>query len=141
MSSEEDVAGEHVMDALVQATFQVTGVLSRVGAENDLSLTQLRVFGILRDRRPRVTELAAHLGLDKSTISGLIDRAEKRGFLARARSADDRRAVEVFLTPDGHAVTERLYDEIRRELEPMLAGLDAEQRTQLGGLLRLTLAA
>lgn len=127
------------MDALVQATFQVTGVLSRIGAENDLSLTQLRVFGILRDRRPRVTELAAHLGLDKSTISGLIDRAERRGFLARARNAEDGRAVDVFLTPAGHEMTARIYDEVRRELHPMMDALSGEQREKLHDLLRLTL--
>lgn len=127
------------MDALVQATFQVTGVLSRIGAENDLSLTQLRVFGILRDRRPRVTELAAHLGLDKSTISGLIDRAERRGFLARARNAEDGRAVDVFLTPAGHEMTARIYDEVRRELHPMMDVLSGEQREKLHDLLRLTL--
>lgn len=136
-SVEEDSAGDDLMDALVQVTFHVTGVLSRIGAENDLSLTQLRVFGILRDRRPRVTELAAHLGLDKSTISGLIDRAEQRGFLARARSVDDRRAVEVFLTPDGQDLTRRIYADVRRELDPMLGGLSAEQHTQLNGLIHL----
>jgi DNA-binding MarR family transcriptional regulator len=139
MSSAEVSTGENLMDALVQATFQVTGVLSRIGAENDLSLTQLRVFGILRDRRPRVTELAAHLGLDKSTISGLIDRAERRGFLARARNAEDGRAVDVFLTPAGHEMTARIYDEVRRELHPMMDALSGEQREKLHDLLRLTL--
>jgi len=137
MSSGGALAEDELLDALVQVAFHVTGVLSRIGAENDLSLTQLRVFGILRDRRPRVTELATHLGLDKSTISGLIDRAEKRGFLARARSADDRRAVEVFLTPAGRELTTRIYTEVRRELDPMMNVLSADQRARLHELLLL----
>src|SRR5689334_12013476 len=116
MTSEASL--DALIDALVRSTFQVTGVLTRIGAANDLSLTQLRVFGILRDRRPRVTELAAHLGLDKSTMSGLIDRAERRGLLAREKSPDDGRAVEVFLTPAGHELTRRLYLEVRDTLAP-----------------------
>lgn len=63
------------------------------------SLTQLRLLGVLRDRRPRMTELAAFLGLDKSTLSGLVDRAERRGLVARDKNPQDRRVVDVFLTP------------------------------------------
>ncbi|BAL87746.1 putative MarR-family transcriptional regulator [Actinoplanes missouriensis 431] len=128
-----------LVDALVRSTFHVTGVLTRIGAENDLSLTQLRVLGILRDRRPRVTELAAYLGLDKSTMSGLIDRAERRGLLARGKNPDDRRAVDVFLTPAGAELTERLYGEVQKTLAPSLEQLGTAQRTQLLELLETLL--
>ncbi|WIN00337.1 MarR family transcriptional regulator [Actinoplanes oblitus] len=130
----EDVVDE-LIDALVRCTFHVTGVLTRLGAENDLSLTQLRVLGILRDRRPRVTELAAYLGLDKSTMSGLIDRAERRGLLARGRNPRDGRVIEVFLTPAGAELTRRLYTEVRDTLAPDLERLAPEQRTRLLELL------
>ncbi|MEU8661815.1 MarR family winged helix-turn-helix transcriptional regulator [Actinoplanes philippinensis] len=124
-----------LVDALVRCTFQITGVLTRIGADNDLSLTQLRVFGILRDRRPRVTALAAHLGLDKSTMSGLIDRAERRGLLAREKNPADGRVVDVFLTPAGRDLTQRLYLEVRDALAPELLRLRPEQRVQLVALL------
>ena len=42
---------EELVDALVRSSFAVMAVLSRIGAEHDLSLTQLRMLGILRDRR------------------------------------------------------------------------------------------
>ncbi|MFF5229906.1 MarR family winged helix-turn-helix transcriptional regulator [Dactylosporangium sp. NPDC000521] len=134
MTSEDSVHA--LIDALVRSTFQVTAVLTRIGTEHDLSLTQLRVLGILRDRRPRVTELAAYLGLDKSTMSGLIDRAERRGLLARGRSAHDGRAVEVFLTTAGRELTHRLDAEIERTLAPAMHRLRPEQRVQLLDLLR-----
>jgi DNA-binding MarR family transcriptional regulator len=124
-----------LIDALVRSTFQVAAVLTRIAAEHDLSLTQLRVFGILRDRRPRVTELAAYLGLDKSTMSGLIDRAERRGLLARGKNPHDGRAVDVFLTPAGHELTQRLDGDVRRALAPQLERLQPGQRAQLLGSL------
>ncbi len=83
-------------DALAQAAFTTMAILNKLAAEHDLSLTQLRVAGILRDRRLRMVELAGYLGLEKSTMTGLVDRAEKRGLMARAPNADDGRAIDVF---------------------------------------------
>ncbi|MFD7658421.1 MarR family winged helix-turn-helix transcriptional regulator [Actinosynnema sp. NPDC059797] len=100
-------------DALVRTSFRVMAVLTRIGAEHDLSLTQLRLLGLLRDRRPRMTDLAAFLGLDKSTLTGLVERAERRGLVARGRSPEDRRVVDVSITPAGGELAERVQEEIR----------------------------
>ena len=78
-------ARKDLIDALVQASFATMAVLNKIGAEHDLSLTQLRVLAILRDRRLKMSELADYLGLDKSTMTGLVDRAEKRGLLGTVR--------------------------------------------------------
>ncbi len=128
--------GEELLDALVQASFVTMAVLNRIGAENELSLTQLRVCGILRDRRPRMAALADYLGLEKSTMTGLIDRAEKRGILARAPSSEDGRATEVFLTKSGLALVERLYLEVKQALAPLMDRLDTSEQRHLQELLR-----
>ncbi|WP_067170487.1 MarR family winged helix-turn-helix transcriptional regulator [Microtetraspora niveoalba] len=132
-------AADDVLDALVRTTFEVAGVLTRIGGEHDLSLTQLRVLGILRDRRARITELAAYLGLDKSTMSGLIDRAQRRGLLTRGKNPDDGRVVDVYITPAGLELAKRVEDEVRRALAPMSGRLDPEQLDQLVKLLELVL--
>jgi DNA-binding MarR family transcriptional regulator len=124
-----------LVDALVQAAFATTAVLNKVGAENDLSLTQMRVLAILRDRRLRMTALADYLGLEKSTMSGLVDRAEKRGLLQRAPSAGDGRAVDVFLSPAGADLAERLYAQVRRSLSPMTGRLAPPAQRRLQALL------
>jgi DNA-binding MarR family transcriptional regulator len=118
-----------LVDAIVQAAFVTMAVLNKVGTDNDLSLTQLRVLAILRDRRLRMTALADYLGLEKSTMTGLVDRAEKRGLLARAPNASDGRAVDVFLSPDGAGLAGRLYTQVGRSLSAMTGELaPAEQR-------------
>lgn len=132
----DDGSEETLEDALVRIAYYVVGMLTRVGAENDMSLTQLRVLGILRDKRGRITDLAAYLGLDKSTMSGLVDRAERRGLLARGKNPEDGRVVDVFATPAGVELALRLHDQIRRELAPWLERLTPEQQQQLVGLLR-----
>ena len=74
---------DDLQDALVQMSFGLMAVLTEVAAEHDLSLTQLRVLGILRDREPTMAELATFTGLERSTVSGLIDRAAQRGLVVR----------------------------------------------------------
>ncbi|MCK2212335.1 MarR family transcriptional regulator [Actinomadura sp. ATCC 31491] len=133
------MTADDAMDALVRTTFEVAGVLTRVAGEHDLSLTQLRVLGILRDRRARVTELAAYLGLDKSTLSGLIDRGQRRGLLARGKNPGDGRVVEVYMTEEGHELAERVREEIRRALAPRTGRLDPGQLDHLAELLELVL--
>jgi len=129
-----------MLDALVRSSFQVMGVLTRVGAQHDLSLTQLRVLGILRDRRARMTELATYLGLDKSTMSGLVDRAERRGLLARGKNPGDRRVVDVFITPAGLALADLVQDDIRQALAPATGHLTTDESERLTRLLERVLS-
>ena len=75
--------------------------LGEIAAAHDLSLTQMRLLGILRDRVPAMLDLARHLGLGKSSVTGLIDRAERRGLVERAPAPHDGRGVHVRLTPRG----------------------------------------
>ena len=83
-----------------------------------------------------MSTLAAYLGLDRSTMSGLAERAEKRGLLARAPDPGDCRAVEVFLTPAGAALADTLYSRIQQELAPATGRLAPAQQHRLQTLLR-----
>lgn len=129
------VGDQELIDALARASFAVMAVLNRIGAEHDLSLTQLRVLAILRDRRARMTDLADYLGLDKSTITGLVDRAEKRGLLRRAPNADDGHAVDVLLSAEGVRLAEVGAAEIAMALSHMTARLTTTETRRLTALL------
>ena len=125
-----------LVDALAQTTFVVTALLTRLGADHDLSLTQLRVLAILRDReRVRATVLAQHLGLEKSTLTGLVDRAARRGLLERVPSPDDGRAVDVLLTSAGHELADRLHDAAAVLLTGLTQDLTAREQARLAALL------
>ncbi len=124
-----------VMDSLVLASFTVMGRLSEAAAAHDLSLTQLRVLAILRDRHPKMAELAVFLGLDRSSVSGLIDRAVGRGLVRRDGTADDGRAVRVSLTPQGRELARQMIDEIAGVIVPLINRLGAADQKRLGVLL------
>lgn len=132
--------GEGLADALVPVAFATMAVLNRIGAENDLSLTLMRVLGILWDRRPRMTELAEYLGLEKQTMSGLIARAETRGLVGRAPNAEDGRATDVFLTADGAKLFRQLHGQMLEALLPLTGRLDPADQQLLKDLLERMLA-
>ncbi|NQX35713.1 MarR family winged helix-turn-helix transcriptional regulator [Herbiconiux sp. VKM Ac-2851] len=131
----DDSEQARLVDALAQTAFVVTSALNRIASDNDLSLTQLRLLGVLRGRRPQMSHLASHLGLEKSTLSGLIERAERRGLVGRARSATDGRAVEVFLTEDGDALAARVQGDVRLAVLPGASGLSSAERNHLTVLI------
>lgn len=128
--------GEGLADALVPTAFVTMAVLNKIGAENDLSLSLIRVLGILLDRRPRMAELADYLGLEKQTMSGLIARAEKRGLVARAPNAEDGRATDVFLTNEGSELVKRLHSQAQQALAPITAQLSPADQKLLQTLLQ-----
>ena len=128
--------GEGLADALVPTAFVTMAVLNKIGAENDLSLTLIRVLGILLDRRPRMAELADYLGLERQTMSGLIARAEKRGLVARAPNVEDGRATDVFLTSEGGKLVKRLHAQTQQALAPLTEQLSPSDQRQLQELLQ-----
>lgn len=128
-------AAADLVDALVPVAFATMAVLNKIGAENDLSLTLIRVLGILWDRRPRMAELADYLGLEKQTMSGLIARAEKRGLVARAPNVLDGRATDVFLTGEGARLVQDLHRQTQLALAPLTERLGAADRQRLQELL------
>ncbi|WP_202965860.1 MarR family winged helix-turn-helix transcriptional regulator [Agreia bicolorata] len=122
-------ATDELVDALAQTAFVTMGALTRLASDNDLSLTQLRVLAILRDRRLRMTDLVAYLGLEKSTLTGLVARAEARGLVVRVANPDDRRVVDVTLTDEGHVMAARLTKDLAGYLDPLVSSLkNGEQR-------------
>jgi MarR family transcriptional regulator, lower aerobic nicotinate degradation pathway regulator len=126
---------DDLRDGLVQVAFAVTAVLSRVAAEQDLSLTALRVLGILRDREPTMAELATYLGLERSTVSGLIDRAVQRGLVQKNTDPADGRSVRVSLTAEASSRAPRIIAEIGELMAPMIDRLSVSERNRLTALL------
>ena len=129
-------AHDAARDALVEMSFVIQDLLGQVADRHQLSLTQIRLLGILRDREPGVLELARYLNLEKSSVSGLVDRAQQRGLVERKPGTKDGRAVHVSITPAGRAIAERIQTALTQPLTDLLAHLPPRQRAQLTRLLR-----
>jgi MarR family transcriptional regulator, lower aerobic nicotinate degradation pathway regulator len=131
----------NTVDALAQLSFLIQGTLERRAAEREMSLIQTRLLGVLRDRTPTMNELARLLALDKSSITGLVDRAERRGYVRRIPSTADRRAVEVGLTDAGRSLAAEVEASFGGDVEAIVAQLPAADRATLSELISRLLIA
>jgi MarR family transcriptional regulator, lower aerobic nicotinate degradation pathway regulator len=129
------------VDGLAQLSFVIQGMLERRADEHDLSIIQTRLLGILRDRRPTMNELARFLGLDKSSVTGLVDRAERRGLVARVPSTTDRRAVLVSLTDDGRSLVSQAATRFEADVSALLGHLPPRERETLSRIVSRLLVA
>jgi MarR family transcriptional regulator, lower aerobic nicotinate degradation pathway regulator len=129
------------VDGLAQLSFVVHGILERLAAEHDMSIVQARLLGVLRDRKPTMNELASLLALDKSSASGLVDRAQRRGLVVRVPSRTDRRSVLVSLTDDGRALVSAVASRFESDVSTLLSGLPPSDRRALSGLISRVLVA
>jgi MarR family transcriptional regulator, lower aerobic nicotinate degradation pathway regulator len=130
-----------LVDALAQLTFAVQGAIGRVAAAHDLSIVQARLLGILRDRQPTIKELAAFLQLDKTSVTGLVDRAQERGLVRRARSPVDGRSVNVAITAAGQELVDQATTAIESEIAVLVEALSPEQRAELSATASVVVVA
>jgi DNA-binding MarR family transcriptional regulator len=85
-------------------------------------------------------ELAALLGLDKSTVSRLAAGLERKGWVRRGRDEVNQRYVRLYLTAEGSDVAGRVWRAWQSRQARILAALSADERAGLsaglGGLVR-----
>jgi DNA-binding MarR family transcriptional regulator len=129
------------VDGLAQLSFVIMGLLERRAAEHDLSVPATRLLGVLRDREPTMQQLARLLELDKSSVTGLVDRAERRGLVARAPSPSDKRAVLVRLTDEGRSLVSAAAGLFTADVTAMLDLLPPRDRATLARLVSRLLVA
>jgi len=107
------------------------GGLPAVTASEARALTELlAAHGIAQG------QLAALLGLEKSTVSRLAAGLESKGWIRRGRDEQNHRYVRLYLTPQGRAVADRLWQAWQSRQARILAGLTAEERAGLATGLR-----
>ncbi len=108
----------------------LAGVLSRKFLNGKFSLPELRVLHAIR-YAPGITanEIVPLLNIDKSYLSKIIIRFEKRKYLTKAVSRDDGRAYHLQLTALGKKefeVYDRLSDDYVKQILAQISDKDCE---------------
>ena len=82
-----------------------------------------------------LSELGRRVSRDSPTITGVVDRMEKKMLVKRTRDERDRRVVKVVLTPKGKNMQEKLSTTKKRTMEKITTNLSLQEINQLGTLL------
>ncbi len=101
-----------------------------------LSVTQHGMLFLLeRQNGLTVSALAQALSVQKSSLSGLIDRMEASGLVRRARGDGDGRVVQVFLMENAHDLLERTRPMVQDMNRALLAPFDQEEQQVIARFL------
>lgn len=105
---------------LTNAQHNVFQYLSKRLMEYDVTPLQHGVLSCLMGKSYDTPKhLAENLSLETSTISGVLDRMQKKGFIDRVVNKEDRREVQVRLTEKGRELEEQItvvIDEVNAEV-------------------------
>lgn len=76
-------------------------------------------------------ELSKKMYLHPSTITGVVDRLEKKGYVVRDRGQEDRRVIKVQLTTEGKRLVRKTPNPVQGK---MIYGLRGLRREELNGI-------
>ncbi|AOK48574.1 MarR family transcriptional regulator [Burkholderia sp. MSMB617WGS] len=115
--------------------------LDRALGPLDLTAQQIGVILLLARGFARTPfELSRKMSYDSGSMTRMLDRLEKKGFVVRARSESDRRVIELALTERGAHAAKALPGLIATELNAQLEGFSADELALLTDLLRRFIA-
>ena len=131
-SSAREVDG--LLDGLLGVTRVVEHALAVVAARHDLTPQQV---GLLRMLGGPVSmrELAEDRCCDPSNVTGLVDRAERLGLVARTPNPRDRRVRMLELTEEGRRMRARVTRELALEVRSALGITDEGKGNEVARLL------
>ncbi|MBB1250680.1 MarR family winged helix-turn-helix transcriptional regulator [Rhizobium sp. G21] len=124
--------------AIYAASHAFTKAYRPLLTELGLTYPQYLVMLVLWEKRAAsVTEIGAALGLDTGTLSPLLKRLEKTGYIRRERSREDERQVMIALTTSGVILKTRAQDVLKTigqaigcDLQQMQALMDGLRRVR-----------
>jgi MarR family transcriptional regulator, 2-MHQ and catechol-resistance regulon repressor len=122
---------------LMRAANTLTARTSRELAAAGLTESQFGVLEVLFHLGPlHQCELATKLLKSGPNITLVADNLEKRGLIQREKTAEDRRATTIRLTPDGERYIRNLFPRHAAFISGLMAALDADEQRALAGLCR-----
>jgi DNA-binding MarR family transcriptional regulator len=89
---------EQAMTAFFSASALLDQIRLRIWDRENLTVTQLRLLGHLREQEGLSNaELADRLYVTRPSVSALLERLERGGFIRREVSPNDRRGINIWL--------------------------------------------
>jgi len=130
--------------SLRELTTQLSLLNQQVGARLDLRAVDLGCLDLIARHGPiSPSALARRAGLHPATMTGILDRLQRGGWIVRERDPDapDRRAVAVRALRDRGAELVRLYAGMNASMDEICAGYSDAELELLADFLRRTTGA
>lgn len=132
--------GENFWPTLVEFLFATRSWWAGVCSEFDLTPAQGQALKVLDPGRPvPMSTLAEALLCDASNVTGIVDKLESRGLIARQGTDHDRRVKQLAVTERGRKIRDKLVAAVMTPPRSV-AALPGDVKTRLTGVLRTLLS-
>ena len=116
---------------LIQASELYTKELNK---KYQISAAQLNCILTLYEYGPLpLSQIAKHMMVNSSTVTGVVDRLEKKGFAERMRNSPDRRVITIQLTEVGKKLAENAPPPIQQKI---IDGLKQTEKAKIEQIVR-----
>jgi DNA-binding MarR family transcriptional regulator len=131
-----------IKQSLRALSIQLSLLNHQVGAQVGLNDVDLDCLDLIARHGPlSPSALAQRAALHPATMTGVLDRLERAGWIARDRDPSDRRAVVVRPLRDRNAELARLYSGMSSSMSEICAGYEDKELEVLADFLRRTVEA
>jgi DNA-binding MarR family transcriptional regulator len=131
-----------IKESLRELSIQLSLLNHQVGAHLELRDVDVECLDLINRHGPlSPSALARRAGLHAATMTGILDRLERGGWVARERDPADRRAVIVRAIRDRNAELIRLYSGMNTSMDEICAGYADKELELLADFLRRTATA
>lgn len=127
-----DSCEERIINAIRQIIRAVDVDSRRLAAEHQVTGPQLlSLIAVVEDAPVTVTDIAEKVHVSPSTLVGVLDRLEGKGFVERHRDSEDRRLVYVTPTQAGRSLVSKTPYPLQYSLGRKLKQLPKRERERL----------
>jgi DNA-binding MarR family transcriptional regulator len=119
----------------IRRLIQANGLYSKdLNKKYRISAAQLNCILTLMEHGPLPpSKIAKHVMVKSSTVTGIVDRLEKKGLAKRVRNSPDRRVITIQLTEDGKKLAEHAPPPIQQKI---IDGLKQTPKTKIEQIVR-----
>lgn len=133
----DNVYDESILTSLRRITRSLDLHSRRLVSQHQLTAPQLICLRLLAKNGPMSPSLLAKQAtLSQATVSGIIDRLERRGLVERRRDRADRRQISLHLSAEGRALATNAPPPLQERFSRRLQSLGSDRQAEIDSILR-----
>lgn len=135
MNEKEEALNLYI--ALSRASQWVNAHADRDIRRHGLNRTEFGVLELLYHKGPQpIQQIGSKVLMSSGNITYVVDKLEKKQFVSRRTSTEDRRLIYAEITEEGKQFIDNVFPQHAEVIDQALAGLTAEERMAASGLLK-----